>query len=180
MFHSGTMRLIDFWSGLNAGQAPARADFDPVGVADLLPQMFLLAREGDRLAFRIAGEVLRDLFGRPLRGQDVFGLFPASARDMARRTALQAIRDRAPIVMIATGRTDAGAEVSLEILLAPLLDAQGAPDRLVGMIQPTSTLFALEGRPVTGLTIRVAAPAPNARPRAPRLRLAALNGRRIA
>ena len=180
MFHSGTMRLLEFWNGLNAGRPPARSDFDPVGVADLLPRMFLLARERDRLAFRIAGEMLRDIFGRPLRGEDVFGLFAAGARDVARRTALQAIRDRAPVVVIATGRTDAGDEVSLEIVLAPLLDENGATDRLVGMIQPTSTLFALERRPVTQLFIRMAAPAPSHQPRAPMLRLAALNGRQIA
>ena len=178
MFHTGTSRLIERWSGLNAARPPLRADFDPTLVADLLPLMFLLGREGDRLAFRIAGEGLRDLFGRPLRGTDVFSLFTATAAAVARRAALDSIRDGTPMVLIATGRSDMGGQLPLESVLAPLIGDHGAADRLVGLIQPTATLAHLEGRPVAEMTVRMAAAA-GTRVRPP-LRLATIDGQRIA
>lgn len=179
MFHTGTTRLIACWTGLNAGRAPARASFDPIQVADLLPQMFLLAREGDRLAFRIAGESLRDLFGRPLKGADVFQLFSPPAQALARRSALQAIRDGRPMVLYSTGRGDGGGQLPLEIMLAPMLGADGVVDRLIGMVQPTASLVHLEGQPVREVSVRMAAPAGSA-PTRPPLRLAAVDGQRLA
>lgn len=179
MFHSGTTRLIDYWSSLNGGRTPARAHFDPIQASDLLPQMFLLARESDRLAVRIAGEALRDLFGRPLKGRDVFSLFTPPAQALARRSALQAIRDETAMVLVATGRSKAGDEVPLEIVLAPLLGPDGAADRLIGLIQPTASLALLEGQPVADISVRMSA-AGARRTQRPTLRLAALDGQRIA
>lgn len=179
MFHPGTTRLIACWTGLNAGRVPPRARFDPLETADLLPQMFLLAREGDRLAFRIAGEALRELFGRSLKGSDVFGLFSPPARALARRTALQAVRDGTPTVLLCTGRSDTGAQLALEMVLAPMLGADGTADRLIGLIQPTASLTRLEGRPLTELSIRMATTVGSA-PGRPVLRLAAVDGQRLA
>jgi len=179
VFHPGTTRLIACWNALDAGRTPPRTRFDPLETADLLPQMFLLAREDDRLAFRIAGEALRDLYGRLLKGSDIFDLFSSPARPLARRAALQAVRDGQPMVLLATGRSETGAQIPLEILLAPMLGAGGTPDRLIGLVQPTATLTLLEGRPVQETSIRMAAPA-GSKPARPPLRLAALDGQRLA
>jgi len=179
VFHSGTTRLIACWNGLNAGRVPPRARFDPLETADLLPQMFLLARGGDRLAFRIAGEALRDLFGRPLKGADVFALFSPPAQALARRTVLEAIRDGRPMVLLAAGRAQAGGQVPLEIVLAPMLGADGTVDRLIGMVQPTASLAFLEGQPVIEISIRMAT-ATGPAPTRPPLRLAAVDGQRLA
>lgn len=179
MFHTGTTRLIEAWGELNAGRAPLRADFDPAAVADLLPSMFLLGREGERLAFRIAGEALSDLFGRRLKGSDAFGLFTPPAQPLVRRAALDAVRDGAPIVLIATGRTDMGEQLPLEVLFAPLIGDDGVADRIVGLIQPTATLALLDGRPVAEIAVRMSAAA-GPRRRRPALRLAAVDGQRIA
>jgi len=179
VYHPGTTQLIACWNALDAGRAPPRARFDPLETADLLPQMFLLAREGDRLAFRIAGEALRDLFGRPLKGADAFGLFSPPARPLAHRTALQAVRDGRPMVLVGAGRSDLGTQVPLEIVLAPMLGTDGTADRLIGLVQPTATLSLLEGRPVQEITIRMATECGNA-PGRPRLRLAAVDGQRLA
>lgn len=178
MFHPGTTRLIEAWGALNAGRPPLRADFDPTRVADLLPQMFLLAREDDRLAFRIAGEALRDLTSRSLKGTDVFALFSPVARPLARRAALETVRDGVPIALVATGRSDYGGQIPLEILLAPMIGNDGSVDRLIGLIQPTATLAHLEGRPVAEISIRMAAA--SAPRRRPPLRLAAVDGQRLA
>lgn len=179
MFHPGTSRLIACWTGLDAGRVPPRARFDPLEVADLLPQMFLLAREQDRLALRIAGEALRDLFGRPLKGRDIFSLFSPPAQALARRASLQAIREGCPIVLMATGRAQAGGQVPLEIVLAPMAGPDGTIDRLVGLVQPTASLVLLEGQPIHEVSVRMAATAGTAPSRAP-LRLATVDGQRLA
>ena len=179
MFHPGTSRLIACWAGLAAGGVPARAQFDPLAVHDLLPQMFLLAREGDRLALRIAGENLRDLFARPLKGTDIFQLFAPTAQPLARRTALQAVRDGLPMVLVSTGRAKGGGQVPMEVVLAPLRGADGTTDRLIGMIQPTASLVLLDGEPVHEVTVRIAATAGTG-PQRPGLRLVAIDGQRLA
>lgn len=179
MFHSGTTRLIDYWASLNGGRAPARADFDPIRTSDLLPLMFLLAREHDRLAFRIAGEALRDLFGRPLKGTDVFALFAPPALALVRRTALESVRESTTMVLIGVGRAASGAEVPLEIVLAPVHGPDGATDRLIGLIQPTASLAMLEGQPIGEISLRVASATTSGKRRPP-LRLAASDGQRIA
>ena len=83
------------------------------------------------------------------------------------------------MVLFATGRSDMGGQLPLEIVLAPLIGDHGSADRLLGLIQPTATLAHLEGRPVTEVSVRMAAAAGN-RPARPVLRLAAVDGQRIA
>ena len=73
------VRLLDYWLDLRrSSSVPDRAAFDPSPVADLLPYFWIVKREPDsgRYRFRLAGEELRTLLGRPMRGHymdDVFG-----------------------------------------------------------------------------------------------------------
>lgn len=178
MFHSGTTRLIQYWAAIGGGRSPYRADFDPAELSDLLPQLLVLER-ADTLRIRLAGELLRDLHGRPVKGEDFLELFAPPSRPLAQRSALQAVRNAAPVVLFVAGRTAEAREVSLEILLAPLLSAAGAPDRIVGLVQPTSPIGNLLGQPVREMVVRMAADAgvPAQRPRPT---LATVDGRRIA
>lgn len=178
MFHPGTTRLIGYWSALAGGGAPARADFDVAEVAELMPRLFVLER-GPEPAFRLVGEFVADVHGRRLKGTEALDLFAATARPLARRSILQSVREGAPVVILGTGRAEDGAEVGLEITVAPLLSPRGAPDRLVGLFQPVSPLANLGGRPIRETTIRMAVAA-EPRPDRPRLKLAAVDGRRIA
>ena len=72
-----------------------------------------------------------------------------------------------------------GGQLPLEILFAPLIGDHGSADRLVGIVQPTATLAHLEGRPVAEVSVRMAAAAGTRAPR-PVLRLATIDGQRIA
>ncbi|WP_296817197.1 PAS domain-containing protein [Brevundimonas sp.] len=178
MFHPGTQKLIGYWSSLADGRAPLRADFDVAEVSELMPRLFVLTR-AERLTYRLAGEMLRDLYGRTVKGTGFLDGFSAPARPLAQRSALQSVREGAPVVLIAMGRTELAREVALEITVAPLLSPSGAPDRLVGLVQPTTPLARLAGQPLREIAIRMAV-APEPRPGQPRLRLAAVDGRRIA
>lgn len=76
--------LFDYWQDIAPGRTlPARADFDPLKVPHLLPQLGLIdLRDGlDRAHFRLAGTGLRDIYGREitdLRLTEVFSAAPAS------------------------------------------------------------------------------------------------------
>lgn len=185
MFHNGTRRLIEYWCGLAEGdQAPARAAVDPARLADLLPRVFLLDRTAEGLCVRLAGELLRDLWGRPVKGTAFDGLWRPEGRDLAGRAARQAVRERAAVVIVAEGLTAEGDAVGLEVALAPLRGDGRSPDGLLGLLQPTTPLARLYGRPLEGLSPRLAVTASGSAAGAeagrPALALAAVDGRRIA
>jgi len=179
MFHSSTQRLVDYWRSLRTGdQAPARAAFDPARMADVLPQVFIVGLDGDALPFRLAGGLLTDLHGRGLRGEDFGRLWSRQGRGALNGAAAAAVRDREPVVLRAEGFTDEGQPLGLEIVLAPLTGPDGRIDRLVGLYQPTTTVARLRNRPLVELHPRLTVyAAPQAEPH---LKLAAVDGRRIA
>lgn len=181
MFHSGTRRLIDYWCSLAQGdQAPERAAVDPARLSDLLPRVFLLERRPEGLAFRLAGEFVRDLFGRGVKDTPFAGLWAEPARALAGRAALQALREGAAVVVVADGESEDGDRVTLEIALAPLRGRGGATDGLLGLMQPTTPVARLYGRPVVRLAARLAVTASGAEAGRAPLTLAAVDGRRIA
>lgn len=179
MSHPNTERLTEYWQARRpALGAPARRTIDPGEFADLLPQVFILGRRDPRdLPFRLAGERVTRLHGRDLRGLNALNLWAphdrtqiVSALDMARRMP-------EPIVIEACA--DGDDETSLiEILFAPLAGATGAVDRLMGLYQPLDMKHRIQLSPVRELTVLNIRRANAAE--APRLRLAALDGRRIA
>ena len=101
------------------------------------------------------------------------------------RTQLQlslelARRKPDPVVATAQARTELGAVLELEILFMPLAAPSGEVDRVMGFYQPTSPVAALVGQPVKVLSLKsiCAVSVQGAMP--PHLRLAAVDGRRIA
>jgi hypothetical protein len=178
MFHWNTERMIDYWRGLRRGPgAPARADIDPTAFADLLAHAFVVAWEDGDYRFRLAGEAVNDLQGRSLAGVALPALWrPAHRRHLVSMLAA-ALRDAQPLVIGAEARIEAAAQPRrLELLFAPVTGGDGGADRFLGLVQPLSGRDAgrageLAIRSVDGVNGRPA-PAP--------LRLAALDGRRIA
>jgi hypothetical protein len=182
VFHSNTQRLIDYWRSLqtDAG-APARADFDPQAIAGVLTQAFMLGRGSEGLPFRLAGGFLVDLHARGLRGDSFLSLWRSECRAAVRDAASQAARAGEPVVLFAEAATADDARVGLEILLAPLTGPSGAVDRLVGFYQPKTTLSHLRGEPLVEIGHRLTVYAGQGdAPAAARLRLAAVDGLRIA
>ena len=81
MFHPSTERLIDYWRDKKGESAlPRRADINPGDFLELLPQVFVLGREGGKLPFRLAGGFVSDLHARDLRGQDALSLWALAHR----------------------------------------------------------------------------------------------------
>jgi hypothetical protein len=179
MAHPNTERLTEYWRAkAGAFSAPARADIDPMDFVDILPQILIVGRrEAGDLPFRLIGGLIAQLHQRDLRGVNMLSLW-ADADRAALRLALEQIRRR-PEPLLVTGeiRTDSPVTVGLEMVLAPLVGVTGEIDRYLGLYQPLGLTARLMGRTVTGLKVLNLS---RSGEDGPRLRLAALDGRRIA
>lgn len=181
MFHSSTAEMLSYWRTLKGeALAPARADVNPVDFRQVLSQVFMLGRQapGD-YRFRLAGGLLSELHGQTLRGEDILPLWCEDDRLQIKKALEGVARTAEPIVITAVA--EAGSHmIRLEILLAPLANAEGQVDRIIGLYQPLSPIANLNERPVQRLIVsRIAKALDAANEDAPRLRLAALEGRLV-
>jgi hypothetical protein len=174
--------MIDYWSDRRGDAlAPARAGIDPAEFSDVITQAFMIGRS--RLGvypFRLAGGLLEDLHRRPLLGVDFMSLWAVGDRAKV-QTAIEAALYRGEALLAhVLGRSLQGHEARLEVVLAPLADSMGRIDRLLGLYQPTSPLFRLQNEPVERLFLQSIAFADNGMATPAPLRIAAIDGRRIA
>lgn len=178
MFHFNTELLIGYWRSLRLGAAaPDRRAFDPVQVAELLPQIFMLDLGRGELPVRLAGEFVIDLHARALRGVDFQSLFSEGGRRVVTQAALTALTLPEPVVLDVDAFSADRRRLGLEILLAPLAGVDGRTERLLGLYQPTNLVARLGGKAVVEMDARLAA-APGGG--AQHIRLAAIDGLRIA
>lgn len=182
MFHSNTQRLIDHWRGLQTGRgAPDHRQFDPVELAPILSHLFMLDRSAG-LPFRLAGALVEDLHGRSLKGQSFLGLWAAESRAAAREAVVGSEHGAEPVVLYTEAATASDQRAGLEITLAPLADDRGRTVKFLGLCQPVTTLVRLHGETLLAYRHKLTlfAGEEETTARAPRLRLAAVDGRRIA
>lgn len=183
MFHDNTEKLIAEWRAQRAGRRlPARTDLSPMQFGGMLPQLFILGQdENGHELFRLSGGLLVDLHGRELRGADFASLWSRSDRAAVAQALAEARRLAQVAVLRAEGYTAEGDVLGLEIALAPLVGPTGAPDRTLGLYQPTSSTGRLLGRPLDSLSwLGVAMAAAPTTPDRSHLRLVALDGQRVA
>jgi hypothetical protein len=182
MFHPSTQRLIDYWRDRKGdAPAPSRADINPGDFTDLLPQVFIAGRETlGHVPFRLTGGFVTDLHARDLRSADLLSLWALSHR-LELKSSLEIARRRGqPVVVTADIRAKGVASVGMEVLFAPLRGATGETDRFLGLYQPIAMIQRLEGRPAYELGVRQIQPLGIDNQEAAQLRLATLDGRRIA
>jgi len=181
VFHSNTEQLIEYWRGRRIGpMAPARASIDPSEFIQVLPQIFILGRRsfGD-YAFRLTGDLLSQLHGRDLREEALLDLWRREDRRPL-QMALETVRRRVePLIVDCDAWPGDGLPVRIELMMAPLTGASGDIDRMIGLYQPLSPTAVLMNRKIHSLSIRSLILG-GAGEGLPHLRLAAVNGRRIA
>jgi hypothetical protein len=180
MAHPNTERLTEYWRA-RAGHrpAPTRADIDPMSFVDILPQTLIVGRrEAGDLPFRLVGGLIAQLHRRDLRGVNLLSLFAAGDRAALRLATEQIHRRPEPLTIEGQIRAEGvGGPVGLEMVLLPLVGATGEIDRFLGLYQPLGMTARLMGRTVTELKVSNLS---RSGEEGPRLRLAALDGRRIA
>lgn len=173
MFHSGTQRFLAVWSALAEGGLPLRASFRPEALGDLLPRVLLLERSDEPLV-RLAGEAVERLFGCDLNRKPWLDFWTPDSRPLAGSAAFQIGREARPAVIVAEAGADAA---PFEVSLVPLRGSVGAADRVLGLYQPLTAAGAAltDAAP---LSARLSAMV--GEPRRPSLRVAAVDGRRVA
>jgi len=182
MFHLNTEQLIDYWRTQRGDDpAPRRASIDPTHILKLLPQLFMLGRQGPgQYQFRLTGDFISDLHGRNLRGDDFLRLWRLEHRTSL-QMALEAVRRRCePIVITCDAHAQTGEAVRMELALAPIARADGEITRFLGLYQPVTPVAALDGRAALSLSVRAIATPDGSAEAFPRLRLAAVHGARVA
>ncbi|MDP1629846.1 MAG: PAS domain-containing protein [Caulobacter sp.] len=181
MVHPNTQRLTEYWQDRRYGAVvPRRSDIDPMAFHDLLPQVLIVGRSAQgTFPFRLAGGFVSDLHRADLRGRCLLDLWRPTDRGQLRSALEFARRRPEPVIVAADILADGAPSVSMEVLLAPLTNADGAVDRFIGLYQPTAPVARLKGQPAKMLAVTALARTDGGE-EAPSLRLAALHGRRIA
>ncbi len=182
MFHLNTEQLIDYWRARRgADPVPRRAAIELAHLVNLAPQIFMLGREAaGQYHFRLVGGFVAELHGRDLRQVDFLRLWRPGDRP-ALQMALEAVRRRGePMVVDCDAHAEADLAMRMEITLAPLIGPNGEPDRFIGLHQPISPVATLNDHPVHGLSVRDIATPGAVGAALPRMRLATVQGTRIA
>lgn len=179
MFHPDTQFLIDHWTSLAArsdsrGGVPYRATLLPDALGLRLPRTFIAERSINALHLRLVGGWIESLHASTLKAEPLSSLWRAESRPMIEAAVQRAMDEAAPVVINATV---GAAGCSLEVTLAPLRNASGRIDRILGLYAPLSslTLTRDESRQLTGRFARTARSVSR-----PPLSLAAIDGRRVA
>ena len=180
-FHSNTEQLIDYWRRLGAdGQMPTRMAVNPADFADVINQVFVLGRVSTGIyPVRLAGGFIADLHCRDLRQQNALTLFRERDR-LDLKSALETARRRPEPVVVTADILTSGPVLPIEITFAPLAASPGSPERYLGLYQPLGMVARLRGLPVLDIAIRDITGMTPSNEVSPRLRLATLDGRRIA
>jgi hypothetical protein len=181
MVHPNTERLTEYWrSRRGTAGLPARADIDPMAFHQLLPQTFIVGRTAQgQYPLRLVGGMIADLHQSDLRGRCLLELWRPSDRWQLKSALEFARRRPEPVVVNADVLADGAPRLALEILIAPLAGPTGEVDRFLGHMQPAAPLMRLLGRPARALAIAAIARSDYGA-EAPSLKLAAVDGRRIA
>jgi hypothetical protein len=180
IFKPNTERLLDYWRARRGDQpAPRRANIDVADFPALAPLVFLAEMHaGGDVRFRLAGEGIGALAGQPLRGESLLALWAAEHRGRLSRLLTAALASAEPLVLASVAAVDRPGghdEACVEWLFAPLAGPYGALDRFLGLCQPAPGPAVRIG-PLRIVAVNGLADAA----RRTRLRLAAIDGRRIA
>jgi hypothetical protein len=143
MFHPSTERLIDYWRDLRVDQPmPARAAVDPSGFVALAPRAFIASRDSlGAFELRLAGEMVIELHGRQLRGEQVGRLWRPIHRQRLAGLMEAALAAGEPLVITAEAWSPDASRLRLEVLFLPLLGPDAIADRFLGLYQPISGVW---------------------------------------
>jgi hypothetical protein len=180
MFKPNTERLLDYWRAKRGeAAAPRRAEIDVADFPALAALVFLAEMQaGGDVRFRLSGEAVGAMAGRPLGGESLLALWAPEHRGRLSRLLASALASAEPLVLESAGAIEGAGERgegSFEWLFAPLAGPFGEVDRFLGLCQPEPGPAARAG-PLRIIALNGVAD----EARRARLRLAALDGRRIA
>ena len=131
-----TTEVLGYWENLREGTIlPKRSDLDPSDLRGALPFTFLLERAGHGIArMRVSGQHISDLLGQNARGLPI-SVFCASGTKKKFLHLLDDVFDRpASLAMDLVARDGGSPLKTAEMLILPLLSANGRVERALGCI----------------------------------------------
>ena len=130
----GQRELFDYWVR-SAGERPmpARSEFDPLKVPQLLPHLGLIdLRNGiDQGLFRLAGTRLRDIYGKEITGKRIDEVFSGDCAAYWRRIHARVAKKGLPAHGVVRGPAEGRDHVVLFWLRLPLSEDGGQVDRIL-------------------------------------------------
>lgn len=136
-----TRNLYSYWNGVrNCRIAPRRFEIEPMKIAALLPETFIVECAGLKdFRFRLAGTRLCEYFGRELRGHGLLDIWQEADRIALRKILHRIVLDADIGTVVFDSITDDGRTVRFEMLLLPLIHNGASINRLMGSISAVDT-----------------------------------------
>jgi hypothetical protein len=130
----GERELFDYWlRSAGTKRMPARSDLDPLKVPRLLPHLGLIdVRNGlDQASFRLAGTMLRDVYGQEITGKRVDEVFSGDRAAYWRRIHERVMRLGRPLNGVVRRPIEGRDHILLFWLRLPLSEDGGRVDRIL-------------------------------------------------
>jgi hypothetical protein len=132
-------RLLQYWRSKCVGdRLPTRPDIDPVALAFILPNLFIMDVHADeepqrRFRFRLFGTELVRVHGRDLTGRTFHEALEPEAADGAVRHALRLVTERVPLFVAGKMHYLKHKEwLNFENCMLPLQDERGEVSMILG------------------------------------------------
>jgi hypothetical protein len=142
-------RLLQYWRSKCVGdRLPGRPDIDPVALAFILPNLFIMDVRADeephrRFRFRLFGAELVRVHGRDLTGRTFHDALEPEAADGAVRHAMRVVAERIPLFVAGKMAYLKHKEwLNFENCMLPLQGDSGEVNMILGA---TVHLFASKG-----------------------------------
>jgi hypothetical protein len=131
---------------------PAQNDIPLSGLAPLLPSTLLFEAQGGSFIIRMAGTAVCAQFGRELANLPFESLWSSRDSEDAVRLMVGLARDASPTLVGVTVTKRGHGRHAAELLLAPLRNGHGEPQRVLGCYTSADD-FMIEGDQVDTLSI---------------------------
>ena len=159
-----TQHLYAYWNVVrNHRIAPRRYEIEPMQIAKLLPETFIIDCGGlDDFRFRLAGTRLCEYFGRELRGQSLLDFWQGTDRTDLRQLLHRVVLDADIGTVLFDSMSDDERRAKFEMLVLPLIHNGVSINRLLGSITAIDAPIWLGTRHLTRhaiLAIKAHAPA---------------------
>jgi hypothetical protein len=128
-------RFLDYWRGLRReAELPRRSDFDPRGIADLLPYITLVAIAGERFQVRLIGTEVHRRIKRSFRvGMMLDELETGSYLAFLTQVYSTVIAMRQPVASH-TAYDSAQGQIFIQRLTVPFSDQHGEATQLMSVL----------------------------------------------
>jgi hypothetical protein len=148
---NSTVAFLDHWRSLKdkSGLVPLRSKVELTPLKSALPQMMMIGTRQTAFGFRLTGSYIERLHGPNLKHHSLLTLFRPSFHKPLWQALCEAQSLSLPLILKVSGQVvphrlaedgrmfgRVPANLSLEIVLAPLRSSTGELDRFLGLYQP--------------------------------------------